>query len=288
MGKLVHFLANGTAREFRLDRERITIGRRPDNDICLPQAPVSGAHAAIVTVLADSFLEDLGSTNGTLINGKAVKKHFLRDRDEIDIGREILVYLADDGAKLDAPPRGMDRARTAAGGDGTDAGAASQAASAGGADGVPRGKRRSDGAAAPSAPVEAVRRPAATDTATDIERTGGEPAAEAPGSSASDGKAALPESPAESVPAIRVLTGARAGQLVALAKSATLVGRAGVQVAALQRTGDEIRVVPVEGSSPPSINGTPVAGEGQRLAAGDILEVAGSRLELVASASAAP
>ena len=63
--------------------------------MCLPQAAVSGEHAAVVTILDDSFLEDLGSTNGTLVNGKAVAKHFLRDRDEIDIGREILVYLDD-------------------------------------------------------------------------------------------------------------------------------------------------------------------------------------------------
>ena len=104
VGKLVHFHADGKAAEIRLDRQRITIGRRPDNDICLAYPAVSGAHAAIVTILADSFLEDLGSTNGTLVNGTSVAKHFLRDRDEIDIGQEILVYLADDAATLEAPP----------------------------------------------------------------------------------------------------------------------------------------------------------------------------------------
>ena len=45
-----------------------------------------------MTILSDSFLEDLGSTNGTLVNGKPVAKHFLRDRDQIDIGRQKLVY----------------------------------------------------------------------------------------------------------------------------------------------------------------------------------------------------
>ena len=44
-----------------------------------------------MTILADSFLEDLGSTNGTLVNGRPVVKHFLRDRDQIDIGRQKLV-----------------------------------------------------------------------------------------------------------------------------------------------------------------------------------------------------
>ena len=71
MGKLVLFLADGTTMDVPLDKERITIGRRADNDVCLPYPAVSGEHAQVVTILADSFLEDLGSTNGTLVNGKA-------------------------------------------------------------------------------------------------------------------------------------------------------------------------------------------------------------------------
>ncbi|MCE7876169.1 MAG: FHA domain-containing protein, partial [Betaproteobacteria bacterium PRO3] len=74
-----------------------------DNDVCLPYPAVSGEHAAVVTILADSFLEDLGSTNGTLVNGRPVAKHFLRDRDQIDIGRQLLVYVEDNAAKADVP-----------------------------------------------------------------------------------------------------------------------------------------------------------------------------------------
>ena len=95
-GKLVLVLADGTTLDVPLRRERIVIGRRADNDVCLPNLAVSGEHAAVVTILTDSFLEDLGSTNGTLVNGKAIAKHFLRDRDEIDVGRHKLVYLVDD------------------------------------------------------------------------------------------------------------------------------------------------------------------------------------------------
>ncbi len=103
MGKLVHFQADGSPVEIMLDRQRITIGRRPDNDVCLPYPAVSGEHAVVVTILDDSFLEDLGSTNGTLVNGAAVAKYFLRDRDEIDVGRHVLVYLADDAAIAERP-----------------------------------------------------------------------------------------------------------------------------------------------------------------------------------------
>ena len=104
MSKLVVFLPDGRLVDVKLERERVTIGRRADNDLCLPYPAVSGEHAAVVTILADSFLEDLGSTNGTLVNGKAVAKHFLRDRDHIDIGKHKIVYVVDDAAKLEPDP----------------------------------------------------------------------------------------------------------------------------------------------------------------------------------------
>ena len=142
MGKLVVFRADGTAQDIKLDRERITIGRRPDNDVCLTHPAVSGEHAAVVTILADSFLEDLGSTNGTLVNGAAITKYFLRDRDEIDIGRQVLVYLADDAAKLEAPPPPRDRPQDAENGNDE-----VRASSAGNAANGQHDKRRSDGLA---------------------------------------------------------------------------------------------------------------------------------------------
>src|SRR6202171_5514482 len=101
MGKLVLFHADGTSQHIKLDRERMTIGRRADNDVCLPHPAVSGEHAAVVTILTDSFLEDLGSTNGTLVNGKPIVKHFLRDYDQVDIGRQRLVFVSDDNARVD-------------------------------------------------------------------------------------------------------------------------------------------------------------------------------------------
>ena len=79
MAKMVLSL-NGTVQaEFPLDKERVSIGRKPDNDISIDNLAVSGKHAMIITILDDSFLEDLGSTNGTYVNGKLVKKHALRN-----------------------------------------------------------------------------------------------------------------------------------------------------------------------------------------------------------------
>ncbi len=93
MAKMVLSL-NGTVQgEFPLDKERISIGRKPDNDIQIDNLAVSGKHALIITILDDSFLEDLGSTNGTYVNGKLVKKHALRNGDVIGLGKHELKYV---------------------------------------------------------------------------------------------------------------------------------------------------------------------------------------------------
>jgi predicted component of type VI protein secretion system len=279
MGKLVLFLADGTAQDVKLDDGRITIGRRPDNDVCVPQPAVSGEHAAIVTILADSFLEDLGSTNGTRVNGKRVAKHFLRDRDEIDVGRQILVYLVDDTQRLEARPRPLDRPEDVAAAALRDAATAPGSAEPPATQAAPHDKRRSDGLMAISGQsVDAIQRVVAAE----IESGANETLALAPEIAAAAPETPFPAPSAEPTPMIKVLSGANAGRVVSLAGGETLLGRAGVQVAALRRAADEIRLVPLEGAKPPSVNGTPVAPEGQRLAAGDILEIAGTRLEVVA------
>src|SRR4026209_995592 len=92
MAKLVLHRPGGEMRDILLDQDRVTIGRRADHDVCLPFPAVSADHAEIITVSSDSFLHDLGSTNGTFVNGDRVAKHFLRDRDRIDVGRQPPVY----------------------------------------------------------------------------------------------------------------------------------------------------------------------------------------------------
>jgi len=79
--------------EYELNQERLTIGRKPDNDIPIDNLAVSGKHALIITILDDSFLEDLGSTNGSYVNGKLVKKHALKDGDVVAIGKHELKYV---------------------------------------------------------------------------------------------------------------------------------------------------------------------------------------------------
>ena len=93
MAKLVLSMNGVVQGEFELNQERLTVGRKPDNDIQIDNLAVSGKHALIITILDDSFLEDLGSTNGTYVNGKLVKKHVLKDGDVIAIGKHELKYI---------------------------------------------------------------------------------------------------------------------------------------------------------------------------------------------------
>jgi len=95
MGKLIITESSGASRELVLDKERVSIGRHADNDICLNDKAVSGHHAVIITILSDSFLEDLDSTNGTLVNGKQIAKHPLSSGDTVSIGRNSLRYEGD-------------------------------------------------------------------------------------------------------------------------------------------------------------------------------------------------
>ena len=88
MAKLIMSLDGAVIRELPLDKERVTIGRKAHNDIQIDNLAVSGEHALIVTILNDSFLEDMGSTNGTLVNGNPVKKHILQNNDVIPYANE--------------------------------------------------------------------------------------------------------------------------------------------------------------------------------------------------------
>jgi len=100
-GSLVLTLNQSVLGDFSLEKERLLIGRKPENDIQVDNLAVSGQHAAIITILNDSFLEDLDSTNGTFVNGKLVKKHALKHGDVITIGKHELKYVNDEATTDD-------------------------------------------------------------------------------------------------------------------------------------------------------------------------------------------
>ncbi len=79
--------------ELQLDKETMSIGRKSDNDIHLDNLAVSGHHAKILTILNDSFIEDLNSTNGTYLNGSLIKKNTLSNGDIIKVGKHEIKYI---------------------------------------------------------------------------------------------------------------------------------------------------------------------------------------------------
>ena len=99
MAKLILGMDGLVLKEISLSKERTTIGRKAHNDIQIDNLAVSGEHAVIVTILNDSFMEDLGSTNGTLVNGNPVKKHFLQNNDVIELGKYKLKFIQEAGAQ---------------------------------------------------------------------------------------------------------------------------------------------------------------------------------------------
>lgn len=73
----------------------VTIGRSPVNDICLNDATASGQHAKIVTIMNMSYIQDLGSTNGTFVNDQKVKQRILKPNDIVSIGSHEIMFFSD-------------------------------------------------------------------------------------------------------------------------------------------------------------------------------------------------
>lgn len=259
MAKLILSVDGTVLKEISLTKERTTLGRKPHNDIQVDNLAVSGEHAAIITILNDSFIEDLNSTNGTLVNGKPIKKHFLQNNDVIEIGKHKLKYFND------APAQ-------AAGGAGDfektmiirkpPAAPAAGVAPAPAPAVKPASPAPAPAAAPPLAPAAApamgVTMPTSAPSA---------PAA-APG----------PDSPARDA-AIQVLSGAAAGRSLDLTKNLTTIGKPGVQVAVITRRPTGFFITHVEGATYPTINGSQLGAQAQQLRDHDLIEIAGVKME---------
>src|SRR4249920_2011218 len=241
--KLILSMDGLVLKEITLTKERTTIGRKPHNDIQIDNLAVSGEHAVIVTILQDSFLEDLGSTNGTVVNGQSIKKHFLQNNDIIELGKYKLKYVNESTAGV---AKAADFEKTM----------------------VLR-----PGAIKPApAPAAVPAAPAATKAMGDTVAGQG-PATTMPPVSAKP--AGAPQKSA----ALQLLSGASAGKELDLTKPLTTLGKPGVQVAVITRRPQGFFITHVEGANFPVLNGKPLDAQAHALNDHDVIELAGVKME---------
>lgn len=203
MSKVILMYNKKVLDQFELEQGDTKIGRRPGSDIVVDNMAVSGEHANIFTIGDDSFIQDLGSTNGTFVNNKRVTKHHLKHGDVITIGKHSLSYVnegqikpAEDFAKtvIISPPGAGDDAATGR-------------------------------------------------------------------------KAAL-----------YVLSGPNSGKRIEVSKRITNLGSAGRRSGIITRN-DEGFVLDAGADESPKLNGRPIPKGGAKLKNGDVVEVAGTRLQ---------
>ena len=86
-------------RLVQLDKPTLTLGRRRENDVCIPDAGVSRLHAEVISEADRFFIRDCGSKFGTFINGDRKTEHILQHGDRIRLGQveDIrITFLIDD------------------------------------------------------------------------------------------------------------------------------------------------------------------------------------------------
>ena len=261
MAKLILSMDGLVLKEIPLTKERTTIGRKPHNDIQIDNLAVSGEHAVIVTILNDSFLEDLGSTNGTVVNGSAIKKHFLQNNDVIELGKYKLKFVGESAAAGTGEKADFEKTMVLRPSAMKAAAAAAAPGGGGGAQAAVAQRQAAVQAAAASAQAAGI---------ADKDKEAAPKAA----------PAAAPARPTgQPLGAIQLLSGGNAGKELELTKPLTTLGKPGVQVAVLTRRPQGYFITHVEGDKRPTVNGSEIGAAPHSLKDHDVIELAGVKME---------
>jgi pSer/pThr/pTyr-binding forkhead associated (FHA) protein len=250
--KLILSMDGVVIKEYPLNKERITIGRKAHNDIVIDNLAVSGEHAAVVTILHDSFLEDLNSTNGLEVNGVPTKKHFLQNNDLIEIGKYKLKYLNDQVSQTTAADFEKTMVLRAP---------VKQAAQ--------DTEKTGETASFTTTQINPQTKPAASAAESTGKFDAPRPAA----------PAAPAAQAAQVAAAVQILTGPNAGKELELVKNLTTLGKPGVQVAVLTRRPHGFFITHVEGANHPFVNGQILGDQPHQLNNHDVIELAGVKME---------
>jgi pSer/pThr/pTyr-binding forkhead associated (FHA) protein len=249
MPKMIVSIDGVVIKEVQLTKDRTTLGRRPYNDIVIDNLAVSGEHAVLQLTGNEVYLEDLNSTNGTYVNGKAVKKQLLQNNDTIEIGKYKIKFINE------APGATFEKTMIIK-------------------PGMVPPPLQKPAAAAPAAGVPAAAPVASAGAATTADTAAARNAAAA-------AVINKPFDPASMQASIKVLSGAAAGREVPLVKVVTTIGKPGVAVAAITKRANGFVVAHVEGANKPMLNGAAIGAEPVTLKNGDMLELAGTQMQFL-------
>lgn len=225
MAKLILKFNNQVVDNIELTQGDMKIGRKPSNEIFVDNLAVSGEHANVFTIGEDSFVQDLGSTNGTFVNNKKITKHHLHNGDVITIGKHSMVYFSDSSESENEDSE--DFAKTVM---------------------ITPGSSKSEsGSSSPFEDTMAMQSSKAT-----TGRQG----------------------------AIFVLNGANSGKRIELAKTVTNLGKTGKVSASIVKSPGGYKLSSGDIGEAPRLNGRQMSpGSENALKNGDIIEVAGTRLQ---------
>jgi pSer/pThr/pTyr-binding forkhead associated (FHA) protein len=269
--KLILSMDGLVLKEIALTKERTTIGRKPHNDIQIDNLAVSGEHAVIVTILNDSFLEDLGSTNGTLVNGQPIKKHFLQTNDVVELGKYKLKYINDQSQKSTAP-QDFEKTMVLRPGAVPKAEAPKPSTS----QAVPTmGTSQPAPTMGTSQPTSPPAAPSASQPVKPVATTQGMPTMGTSQPMSASQQLAV----GGKVAAIQILSGSNAGKEMELTKALTTLGKPGVQVAVITKRPQGYFITHVEGANFPILNGKLLDAQAHPLSDHDIIELAGVKME---------
>lgn len=254
MAKLIFLLDGNVIKEYPLDKERMSIGRRGSNDVHIDNLAISGEHAVIVTIGDDAFIEDLNSTNGTHVNKKQIKKHMLKHGDDINLGKYKLKYVKDGNITPPGNPSGF-----------TDTVLVTPTAKAVKETPTPENVEAAD-AESDEAVVEQQVEPVK---------------AASESSSKPEASEAASEDEEQQGSRLIVLSGDDAGQILSLDKSMVKVGEPGVQVAVITKRADKHFITHVSGDNYPFVNGKRIGAQACELKNHDEIEVLDIKMEYI-------
>lgn len=251
MAKLILSLDGAHLSEYPLTKVRTTIGRRPANDIHLDNLAVSGEHAVIVKTDNDFYVEDLDSTNGTLVNNEVTKKRSLQHGDVIAFGKFQLKYL-DDATSNDVVIE-----------DGESAFEETMLI-----------RPSTINSNKPKLHVES-----ALPTGQGAEHSAADDQLSYQSVPTSVSAPTAASTVADKVGRIQVLNGSNSGRELVLNKALTTLGKTGVHVAVITKRPNGYFITHVEGQVLPIVNGVSTGTQAFALNDHDVVELAGVKME---------